>query len=160
LVESKNIGQRLVIAFRERYGTEDRKFIAEKLGYKTDKAIYKVISGERELGFAQLLMFRDSTNRSIDWLLTGEDDVPAKPQINPETFKENHRTFIELLALDRGISFDDVVRELVGVGLDERACELSRSYRNMRPEEVEEVVNAYLANASKDNSREETKKRR
>lgn len=160
LVEPKTIGERLVFAFREKYRTEDKAFIAEKLGYKSAKAVYKVINGERELSFEQLKRFKESTFRSIDWLLIGDDAGQVRPQIDPKVFKENYRTFIEMLALDRGVTFDEMVIELVSVGLDERARDLSRSYRNMRAEEVEEVVNAYLANIPKGNSRDEAKKRR
>jgi hypothetical protein len=159
LVELKTIGQRLVFAFRERYGTEGKQFIAEKLGYKTAKAVYKVISGERQLGFDHLKKFKESTYRSIDWLLIGEDEAPSKPLIDPKAFKENYRAFIELLALDSGKSFDDVVRELVVAGLDERARDLSGSYQHMSPKQVEEVVNAYLANTPKESGREAKKRR-
>jgi plasmid maintenance system antidote protein VapI len=65
-------GGRLSIAFRDSLGLEDRKKIAEILGFQTDKAVYKVINGERELSFEALVRFRNSTKRSIDWLLTGE----------------------------------------------------------------------------------------
>jgi plasmid maintenance system antidote protein VapI len=76
------LGERLLAAFKEKYGTEDKKFIAEKLGFKTDKAVYKVISGERELSFEALVRFKNSTNRSVDWLLTGEEIQPALPLFN------------------------------------------------------------------------------
>jgi hypothetical protein len=69
LAKQNLIGKRLVEAF----GTDDKAFIAEKLGFSTVQAVYKVISGERELDFEKLQNFRNYTKRSIDWLLTGAE---------------------------------------------------------------------------------------
>lgn len=64
------IGKRLMEAFN----TDDKNFIAEKLGFQSPQAIYKVIKGERELDFEKLQNFRNYTKCSIDWLLTGEGE--------------------------------------------------------------------------------------
>jgi len=74
LVRKFSIGERLIEAF----GTSDKAFIAEKLGFASIQAVYKVINGERELDFERLRRFRDYTNRSIDWLLTGEEPAPPR----------------------------------------------------------------------------------
>lgn len=154
LVELNTIGERLVYAFRERYGTEDVNFIAEKLGYKTGKAIYRIINGERELSFERLRMFKNSTFRSIDWLLNGEE-TSSPAAINPAAFSANERVFIEMLATHHGISFTAVVKQLVGVGLDERARHLAGNYKRMSEEELREMLDAALANevpSEEDNS--------
>ena len=152
----------MVFAFREKYGTEDIKFIAEKLGYKSDKAIYKIISGKLELSYARLRKFQNSTDRSIDWLLNGEEvTTPAAVTINPAAFSTNERLFIDMLAAHRGVSFTAIVQELVGVALDECARELSVTYRKMRPEELEDVLNSYLSNVEpKENGGREGAKKR
>lgn len=149
LVELETIGTRLVRAFLEKYGKDDKALIAQKLGYKTAKAIYKVISGERELRFAQLVRFKNSTNRSIDWLLTGEDANDA-PGISPASFSTNERLFIEMLAAHRGLLFEDVVKELVGIGLDERARTLAGNYKKMSEDELRDMLDAVLANDDPD----------
>lgn len=64
----KLIGSRLIEAFE----TDDKAFIAEKLGFSSVQGVYKVLSGERELDFEKLQRFRNYTKCSIDWLLTGE----------------------------------------------------------------------------------------
>jgi transcriptional regulator with XRE-family HTH domain len=69
LAKENYIGKRLIEAF----GTDDKAFIAEKLGFSSVQAVYKVINGERELDFEKLQNFRNYTKRSIDWLLTGTD---------------------------------------------------------------------------------------
>ena len=56
----------------EAFGTNDKNIIAEKLGFSSVQAVYKIVRGERELDFEKLQKFRDYTNCSIDWLLTGE----------------------------------------------------------------------------------------
>jgi len=65
-------GERLLIAFQESLNLKDKQKIAEILGFQTDKAVYKVASGKGELSFEALIKYRNSTKRSIDWLLTGE----------------------------------------------------------------------------------------
>jgi hypothetical protein len=69
LVKESSIGDRLVEAF----GTNDKAIIAKKLGFSSVQSVYKVIRGERELSFQHLINFRNSTKRTIDWLLTGEN---------------------------------------------------------------------------------------
>jgi hypothetical protein len=71
LAKDNLIGKRLIEAF----GTDDKAVIAEKLGFSSVQAVYKVINGERELDFEKLQNFRNYTKRSIDWLLTGEEQA-------------------------------------------------------------------------------------
>lgn len=79
LENNKSVGKRLVEAF----GTDDKEFIAKILGFKTVGGLYKVLSGERELDFVKLRIFRNHTKRTIDWLLTGELDGSSKmPDMN------------------------------------------------------------------------------
>lgn len=68
LAKSNSIGDRLIEAFE----TDDKEFIAKKLGFGSKQGVYKVLSGERELDFEKLQNFRNYTKCSIDWLLTGE----------------------------------------------------------------------------------------
>lgn len=70
LDNNHSIGKRLVEAFN----TDDKAFIAEKLGFSSVQAVYKVINGDRELDFEKLQNFRNYTKCSIDWLLTGEGE--------------------------------------------------------------------------------------
>lgn len=58
----------------EAFETNDKAVIAEKLGYSSVQAVYKLIKGERELSFEHLVNFKKYTKRSIDWLLTGEEE--------------------------------------------------------------------------------------
>lgn len=81
LAKKTSIGERLLEAF----GTDDKAFIAEKLGFETVQAVYKVLKGERELDFERLQKFKLYTKRSIDWLLTGVEDPSPREQINFES---------------------------------------------------------------------------
>lgn len=76
LVKKISIGDRLIEAF----GTSDKAYIAKKLGFASVQAVYKVLNGERELDFEKLINFHNSTKRSIDWLLTGKAEEPAKAE--------------------------------------------------------------------------------
>lgn len=80
LENNKSVGKRLLEAF----GTDDKEFIAKILGFKTVGGLYKVLSGEREMDFVKLKIFRNHTKRTIDWLLTGELDDSSNdlPEIN------------------------------------------------------------------------------
>lgn len=69
---NREVGQRLVRAFAAK-GITSKKEIAKKLGFKSDKAVYKVINGDQELSFRALLLFRESTGFSIDWLLSEKE---------------------------------------------------------------------------------------
>lgn len=92
-----SIGERLVKAF----GTNDKAKIAEKLGFSSVQAVYKVLSGERELDFEKLLRFRDSTNCSIDWLLTGLGEM--RPGDN--------KTFDLEYSIDHSDDWRDVIED-------------------------------------------------
>lgn len=78
------LGARLLQAFLDVYKTQDKKKMAEILGYESDKAIYKIVNGEQEMRFSALLGFREHTGYSIDWLLTGEG--PMRAADAPATF--------------------------------------------------------------------------
>ncbi len=66
-------GQRLVDAFKSSYQTDDRDLIAQTIGFANRNSLYGVLSGKQELGFDALIKFRQATNHTIDWLLTGEE---------------------------------------------------------------------------------------
>lgn len=133
------IGRRLVQAFADR-GITSKKAIGAALGYQSENAIYKVISGERELGFDGLIRFVQATGRSIDWLLTEEgprragngDDVGSGalfklvPRVTLEEGEfvmylgeEEHR-IINKLAGESKRTFEDEVREQLIEHLEEK----------------------------------------
>lgn len=64
------VGERLLKAFSEK-GITSKKAIAEVLGFKSDKSVYKIIRDEQELSFDALRRFSEITGKSIDWLLFG-----------------------------------------------------------------------------------------
>lgn len=68
------IGKRIIEACE----TDDKAKLAKILGFKTVQGVYKVLYGESELDFDKLVRFKNYTKRSIDWLLTGEDDFPVR----------------------------------------------------------------------------------
>ena len=68
MAKTTDVGSRLIEAF----GTDDKAFIAEKLGFSSIQSIYKILKGEGELNFERLRLFQNYTKHSIDWLLTGE----------------------------------------------------------------------------------------
>lgn len=80
----------------EAFGTDDKAVIAEKLGFSSVQAVYKVINGERELDFEKLQNFRKYTKRSIDWLLTGIEETPAElPQpVHEDIFTSRIREIV------------------------------------------------------------------
>ena len=65
---------RLLSSFAEEHGITDKGEIANKLGFRSEQTVYKIIGGSRGMRIGALLRFRNSTNRSIDWLLTGEGE--------------------------------------------------------------------------------------
>lgn len=67
----KLIGPRLIEAFEDA-GITSRAEMGEVLGFRSAKAIYKVINGEQELGFGALRAFAEATGCLIDWLLRNE----------------------------------------------------------------------------------------
>lgn len=66
------LGRRFLRAFIDALDLTDKRRIAELIGYKSEKAIYKIVNGEQEMTFDALIRFRRETDQSIDWLLTGE----------------------------------------------------------------------------------------
>lgn len=70
-------GLRFLKAFADGANITSKAEMADKLGYRSDKVIYKIINGEQEMGFENLLRFREVTGHSIDWLLFGDNAVPG-----------------------------------------------------------------------------------
>ena len=142
------VGERLIEAYKESLGTEDKKIIAKYLGFETDKAVYKVINGERELNFDALIKFRNSTKRSIDWLLTGEGpDITSAVESEQEAridLDESETIFIQGLAEVEGKGFDEVVRELVIEALRQRSSTLFTDYRQLDPDQLESLLKQLL----------------
>lgn len=102
-ISDKNlsIGKRLVEAF----GTDDKRYIAEKLGFSTVGGLYKVLNGERELDFEKLLKFRNHTKRTIDWLLTGEGPLVLKSrEFDLEYAIDNNEDWTQII--DKWYEFD------------------------------------------------------
>jgi transcriptional regulator with XRE-family HTH domain len=117
LAKKDGIGERLIEAF----GTDDKALIAEKLGFSTVQAVYKVISGERQLDFEKLQNFRAYTKRSIDWLLTGEEE--RQPEHTEETsFDEMLKHAIREIVQEefRNGTFDQLLREKLDEILHQR----------------------------------------
>ncbi len=74
------LGVRFLRAFAEGANITDKREMAEKLGYKSDKVIYKIVNGEQEMGFENLLRFRELTHHPIGWLLHGDDWLPDQDE--------------------------------------------------------------------------------
>jgi hypothetical protein len=81
------VGKRLLKAFQDK-GISSKKVVAEQLGYKSEASVYKVISGERELGFDALRRFVQITGRSIDWLLTDDERLIAQSVVEEALTRE------------------------------------------------------------------------
>lgn len=81
------VGKRLLKAFEDK-GISSKKVVAKQLGYKSEASVYKVISGERELGFDALRRFVQITGRSIDWLLTEDERMLAENVVEEALAKE------------------------------------------------------------------------
>ncbi len=76
------VGARLIEAY-ERRGITSKQVISQKLGFKSTNAIYKVLSGDRELSFDALRRFAQDTGVSINFLLTGEEEEKTQPAHPP-----------------------------------------------------------------------------
>lgn len=74
------LGVRFLRAFADGANITDKRVMADKLGYKSDKVIYKIVNGEQEMGFENLLRFREITHHPIGWLLHGEDWLPDQDE--------------------------------------------------------------------------------
>jgi repressor LexA len=111
------IGKRLLEAFADK-GITSKKAIGEALGFKSDKAIYKVVNGEQELSFDALLRFRESTGRSIDWLLADARHL-EEGEFAMYLGEEEHR-IIQKLAGKSKRTFEDEVREQLIEHLEEK----------------------------------------
>jgi hypothetical protein len=113
----KQVGQRLFRAFESR-GITSKKAIGEALGFKSENAVYKVISGERELSFDSLRRFVQSTGHSIDWLLFGPEAENKSAVPGASLAEQPDEEDIEM------------VRSLIAEGMadeyEERARELRR----------------------------------
>ena len=93
MVKITPLGERLLSSFSEEFGITDKGEIARKLGFKSEQAVYKIIGGARGLRIGALIKFRNSTKRSIDWLLTGEGEkyIKLPQQELDQMLPENRR---------------------------------------------------------------------
>jgi repressor LexA len=105
-----DIGERLLEAFKTS-GIQDKKVIAERLGFKSSKAVYKVINGTQELSFDSLRRFRESTAYSIDWLLTGES--PEGRTASAGFLADAEEEAVRELAAEAGEQYDLTLRKLI-----------------------------------------------
>jgi transcriptional regulator with XRE-family HTH domain len=115
------VGTRLVMAYESR-GITSRKDISESLGFQSENAIYKVLSGDRELSFDSLRRFAETTGRSIHWLLTGEsganegDDFRLEPSNMAARLRTTFPGMSAAQMAERlGISADEAAHYLNGV---------------------------------------------
>jgi len=106
------VGGRLLQAFQN-VGITSKKEISERLGFKSENAIYKVLSGDRELSFDSLRRFAKATGRSSHWLLTGEEEFKLEPGQIPVYFGEYEQQKIAELAIKSGRSVQAQVRTIV-----------------------------------------------
>lgn len=116
--EKKEIGGRLLKAFQESSDITNKARMSEKLGYKGDKVIYKIIGGQQEMDFSTLENFSRATGYSIHWLLTGEgsklvSETKLPKGESPIYFGEKETEIIRELAVENSFNFDEQVRELV-----------------------------------------------
>ena len=122
----KPLGERFLRAFSEGCGITDKKVIAEKLGYKSDKAIYKIINEEQEMSFSALRRFREVTEYSTDWLLDGDASPDKDDWVSLRTLLLYGPWLNDVKALwqeykeDEGydLSFHEFLAELVRRGYD------------------------------------------
>lgn len=137
------------------------KIYGEILGAKSESGVANFLKGGRYPDINAIMAAAQFVDRSIDWLLTGRDETTEMPRISPKSFGANQRLFIEMLAAASSNTFEDVVKELVGMGLDAKARDMSLAYRVMSEQELREVLDAFLANAEQDeDNRHERVKRR
>lgn len=122
--EKNNLGVRLLRAFADGANITDKREIAAKLGYKSDKVIYKIINGEQEMGFGNLLRFRESTGHSIDWLLYGDGWVPEHDEVISTRLllgnlqrNDLERLWRQEVAAGRNIDFLVFLSELIAKGV-------------------------------------------
>lgn len=153
------IGERLVLAYEELYGKVNKDFIADKLGYETGQAVYKVITGERELSFKHLINFKNSTNRSVDWLLTGVEESGPSAVPSDAALTTNEKLFVGRIARHEGITFAAAVRLLVNIGLDEKARELAVSFRELNEDQLTDVLDAFFGTADTSGNNQTSRKR-
>jgi len=117
------IGERLVEAYKNK-GITTKREISESLGFKSENAIYKVLSGDRELSFDSLRRFAETTGKSIHWLLTGEEHE----QVTAGDFRLETRQMVKRLR-----------DTFPGMKADEIAARL-----NVKPEIVTDWFNGTL----------------
>lgn len=113
----REIGRRLVQAFEKR-GIPSKKAMSEALGFKSENAVYKVISGERELDFDGLIRFAQRTGHSVDWLLTGKQSLEQGEYV--VYFGEEEERIIGEFAAESKRTFEDEVREQLIEHLEEK----------------------------------------
>lgn len=98
-IKEKNytpMGKRLLSAFAA-VGITNKQELAENIGFRLDKQLYKVLNGTQKLKIEQLLEFREKTGRSIDWLLFGEIENGTDTDLTLDT---KNRNYFHLTDLD------------------------------------------------------------
>jgi len=130
----------------------------ELIGATSDSGVANYLKGGRYPNVENIKRIAQFVGCSLDWLINGDEDPP---RLSPEAFKVPQRLFIQYIARDRGVTFEEVVRELVEEGLDGRARELSLTYKRMSEEELRDVLDAYFANSEPEaNGKRPASKRR
>lgn len=98
-----NFGERLKIAFNNARNAE----IARKLGV-SEPAVKKYLSGSMP-NFDKLVVIRNLTGRSLDWLITGEEAKPPEDEL-VRRMREIARE--EIAAAERKVDTGDDVDEM------------------------------------------------
>lgn len=111
------VGRRLLEAYDSK-GISSKKAIGEALGFKSDKSIYKVLNGEQELSFEALRLFRESTGRSVDWLLFDADAL--EPGQVPIFFGPYEQQKLSEVAKEAGKTFEEEIRDIVLAEMEKR----------------------------------------
>ena len=145
----EQFGHRFMRAFSEGAETADKKKIAEMLGYKSDKAIYKIINGEQEMGFEHLRRFREVTDHTIDWLLVPDEPLEKDGWVNIRMLLQYGPWLNDIESLRRkeneenntDLSFEEFLAEMIRRGYSSTFSserELSRIIREMVLDVIED----------------------
>lgn len=136
--KTETLGERLLFAFKEVDGTEDKEKIAKILGYESKGAVYKIIKEQMELKYSALINFRNYTKRTIDWLLTGAEveDKAAKVNFPPHIW-----TALEQAAEENENTLDEELNQIVFAQLAMRGLV---SYKIVAQDDMDEVAKPLL----------------
>jgi hypothetical protein len=137
------IGERLLDAFASK-GISAKKAIGEALGFKSDKAIYKILNGEQELSFDSLLRFREVTGHSIDWLLTGDGPERAGRAKDADRLNDAKVQAVRSLgAVDLAEIYERLAQDLrakADAAPPSEASEIENIYWSLPPEDREPLM--------------------